>query len=111
MEVVALALGAVLAAACVVFVARPLLRPAGGRDDELGAPTPEEQARLRALEERDRSLAALKELELDHRTGKISDEDYRELVGPLRRQAGEALQALEREDRPRREREEADVGH
>ena len=88
MEIVALALGAALAAACVVFVARPLLRPARGREDELGAPSPEEQARLRLLEERDRSLAALKELELDHRTGKISDEDYRELVGPLRRQAG-----------------------
>ena len=111
MEVVALMLGAVLAAACVVFVARPLLRPARGREDELGAPSPEEQARLRLLEERDRSLAALKELELDHRTGKISDEDYRELVGPLRRQAGEALQALERADRPEREREEADVSH
>lgn len=109
MEIVALALGAALAAACVVFVARPLLRPSRGREDELGAPSPEEQARLRLLEERDRSLAALKELELDHRTGKISDEDYRELVGPLRRKAGEALQALEREDRPEREREEADV--
>ena len=111
MEIIALALGAALAATCVVFVARPLLRPTRGREDELGAPSPEEQARLLLFEERDRSLAALKELELDHRTGKISDEDYRELVGPLRRQAGEALQALEREDRPEREREEADVSH
>ena len=111
MEIVALALGAALAAACVVFVARPLLRPARGREDELGAPSPEEQARLRLFEERDRSLAALKELELGHRTGKISDEDYRELVGPLRRQAGEALHALGLEDRPEREREEADVSH
>ena len=45
--------------------------------------------------ERDRALAALKELELDHRTGQITDEDYRALVGPLRRQAAEALRALE----------------
>jgi hypothetical protein len=110
-EAVALALGALLAAACVVYVARPLLRPARGRDDELGAASPEEQARLRLLEERDRALAALKELELDHRTGKISDEDYRGLVGTLRRDAAQALQALERQDRPEREREEADVGH
>ena len=36
-----------------------------------------------------------KELELDHRTGKVSDEDYRALVGPLRREAVEALRALE----------------
>ena len=111
MEVVALALGAVLAAVCVVFVARPLLRPARGRDDELGAPTPGEEARLRLLEERDRALTALKELEFDHRTGKISDEDYRSLVGPLRREAGEALRALGHEDRPQREREKADASH
>lgn len=109
LELVALALGALLAVACVVFVARPLLRPAPGRGDELGAPGPEEQAWLRLVEERDRALAALKELEFDHRTGKISDEDYRALVGPLRRQAGEALRALEHEIRPEREPEEADV--
>ena len=63
-----------------------------------------------SLEERDRALAALKELEFDHRTGKISDEDYRALVGPLRRQAGEALRALEHGDRRDREPEKADVG-
>ncbi len=40
-------------------------------------------------------LAALKELEFDHRTGKISDEDYRELIGPLRLRVAEALRALE----------------
>ena len=107
MEAVALALGALLAAACVVFVARPLLRQ--GREEATGAPNPEEEARLRLLEERDRSFAALKELEFDHRTGKISDEDYRALVGPLRRAAGEALKALEHEDRQDREREEVDA--
>ena len=35
-RLVALALGALLAVACVVFVARPLLRPATGREDQLG---------------------------------------------------------------------------
>ncbi len=107
MELLALALGALLAAACVVYVARPLLR--SGRGDALVATDPEEEKRLLLLDERDRALAALKELEFDHRTGKISDEDYRALVGPLRRQAGEALRALEHDDRPDREREEADV--
>ncbi len=47
------------------------------------------------VEERDRALAALKELEFDHRTGKIGDEDYRSLVGPLRRMASDALRALD----------------
>ena len=60
--------------------------------DELGEL---ERRRLELAEERDRALAALKELELDHRTGKVSDADYRALVGPLRREAAEALRALE----------------
>ena len=51
---------------------------------------------MRLAEERDRALAALKELEFDHRTGKIGDDDYRALVGPLRREAAAALRALDR---------------
>jgi cytochrome c-type biogenesis protein CcmF len=50
-------------------------------------------AQLALLERRDRALAALKELEFDHRTGKISDSDYRSLLGPLRRDAAETLRA------------------
>jgi hypothetical protein len=83
---------AALAVLIVLFVARPFLRetaPALPETDEL------ERRRLDLAEERDRALAALKELELDHRTGKITDEDYRELVGPLRRRAAETLRALE----------------
>ena len=91
----ALLLGALLAAACVFAVALPYLREPEPRDDTLGAPGELERRQLELREVRDRALAALKELELDHRTGKISDEDYRSLVGPLRREAGEALQALE----------------
>jgi hypothetical protein len=91
----ALLLGALLAAACVVLVALPYLRePAAERDglDELGEL---DRRRLELAEIRDRALAALKELELDHRTGKVSDDDYRSLVGPLRREAAEALRSLE----------------
>ena len=86
-----------LAIACVVFVSRPFLRePAVAADaDRLYEPDAAERRRLSLAEERDRSLAALKELEFDHRTGKVSDEDYRALVGPLRRQAAEALRALD----------------
>jgi hypothetical protein len=86
---VALVLGAALAVACVVFVARPFLREPAAREDALVEP---DAGRLELAEERDRSLAALKELEFDHRTGKISDEDYRELVGPLRRRAAVLLE-------------------
>jgi hypothetical protein len=79
-------LAALLAAALVVFVAVPFLRA-----DEPAAPAEPEQEALAAAEERDRALAELKELEFDHRTGKITDEDYRALVEPLRRQAAETL--------------------
>jgi hypothetical protein len=81
-----LALGALLAAAVVLFVAVPFLRAGEGpRAVEL------DQDVLVAAEERDRALAELKELEFDHRTGKITDEDYRALVQPLRRVAARRL--------------------
>jgi hypothetical protein len=95
MTAAALILAAVIAVACVAFVARPLLREPAPADDHLARLSAEERERMRLAEERDRALAALKELEFDHRTGKISDEDYRDLVGPLRRQAAEALRALD----------------
>jgi hypothetical protein len=92
---VALVLGALLAAACVVLVALPYLREPVADADGLDDPDEPEQRRLELAEVRDRALGALKELEFDHRTGKVSDEDYRALVGPLRREAAEALRALE----------------
>ena len=104
MTTFALVLGAALAIACVVFVSRPFLRePAPAADaDRLYAPDAETRQRLSLAEERDRALAALKELEFDHRTGKVSDDDYRALVGPLRRRAAELLRALE----PRKPKQE-----
>ena len=86
----ALVIGALLAVAAVWFVARPFL--VRGDEEPPVEPPPE---RLTLEEERDRALAALKELEFDHRTGKVSDEDYRSLVGELRRQAADALKALD----------------
>ena len=108
MELVALALAVVLAVVCVVFVAHPFLSETPPADD--GAAEPADDERLRLVEERDRALAALKELEFDHRTGKISDHDYRDLVGPLRRQAADALAALERGRPSESPREKVDVG-
>ena len=95
MTTAALVLGALLAVACVVAVALPFLRDPEPADDHLQQPDDLERRRLELAEERDRALADLKELEFDHRTGKISDEDYRELVGPLRARAASALAALE----------------
>ncbi len=102
MEAAAVILALLLALACVLLVARPFLREPAPESDRLAELPPQARERMRLAEERDRALAALKELEFDHRTGKISDADYRELVTPLRRQAAEALRALEPETRPSR---------
>ncbi|MGH3134019.1 MAG: hypothetical protein ACRDNY_09830 [Gaiellaceae bacterium] len=82
---------------CVIAVALPFLREPEPESDTLDELDEPERRRLELLEARDRALAALKELEFDHRTGTVSDEDYRALVGPLRRDAATALQALERD--------------
>ena len=92
---IALVLAALLAVVCVVAVAFPFIREPEPESDSLHDLNDDERRRLELLEERDRALSALKELEFDHRTGTISDEDYRALLGPLRRDAANALRALE----------------
>jgi hypothetical protein len=92
----ALVLAAALAVACVVAVALPFIREPEPESDELEELDDEERARLALLEQRDRALAALRELEFEHRTGTVSDEDYRAQIGALRRDAAAALQALGR---------------
>ncbi len=93
----ALLFAALLAVACVVAVALPFLREPEPESDSLDELDDRERRRLELLEARDRALAALKELEFDHRTGTISDEDYRTLIGSLRREAATSLQDLERD--------------
>jgi hypothetical protein len=87
----ALLIGAIVAIASVVLVAVPFLREPVPADDRLLHPDAVQQGRLARAEERDRALDALKELEFDHRTGKVSDDDYRAQIGPLRRRAAAAL--------------------
>jgi hypothetical protein len=89
-----LVLAGVVAVAAVLLVAVPFLREPAPREDRLREPRRADRRRLALAEERDRALAALKELEFDHRTGKLTDADYRELVGTYRRRAAAALQAL-----------------
>jgi hypothetical protein len=87
----ALIVGALLAIAAVVLVAAPFLREPVAADDRLLHPDASQQRHLARAEARDRALDALKELEFDHRTGKVSDEDYRAQVGELRRRAAATL--------------------
>ena len=92
MTTVALLLGALVAVAAVLLVAAPFLFEPAAADDRLHD---HDHRALELAEEKDRALAALKELEFDHRTGKLSDEDYRELVGGYRRRAAAALRPVE----------------
>lgn len=89
-------LAAALAVVVVVAVALPFLRDPAPSSDALDELSDSERALLEAEEARDRALSALKELEADHRAGRLSDEDYRGVVGPLRREAAEALRAVDR---------------
>jgi hypothetical protein len=93
---IAVVLAAALAVVCVILVALPFLREPDPETDELDELDEGERRRLELLDSRDRALSALKELEFDHRTGTITDDDYRNQVGPLRREAAMALQALQR---------------
>jgi hypothetical protein len=95
-NVLAIVLGVVVAAGAVLLVAWPFLREPVAANDRLDAPSAGEAEWLELLDERDRVLGALKELEFDHRTGKIGDDDYRSQVGPLRRSAASALRAIDR---------------
>ena len=107
MSEIALVLAGVLAVLAVLYVARPFLREPVVRSDRLAEPDELERRRLALVEERDRALEALRELEFDHRTGKLGDDDYRALVGPLRRRVADARRALQ----PRgKERERVRVG-
>ena len=89
-----IALGAVVAVLAVLLVALPFLREPATSDDRVVAPTDADLRTAALVEERDRALAALKDLEFDHRTGKITDDDYQVLVPQLRQAAAAALKAL-----------------
>ena len=74
-----------------LFVAAPLF---GAPEPAIAEGTPSERDRW----ERDKrqALAAIKETELDHEMGKLSDEDYGRMRERFERQALDALAALDR---------------
>ncbi len=79
---------ALLAAGIIWLVLQPLVRPARSRAVVYVPPEPEETRRGVAL-------AALRDIEFDRETGKLSDTDYEWLKA---RYTGEALAALRAED-------------
>ena len=88
-------LGAALAVAVVLLVALPFLREPAPDSDRLAELAAADRRRLDAEEAKDRALVALRELEADHRAGRVSDDDYRTVIGAVRRDAAEALRTLD----------------
>ncbi len=86
---------AVLVVVAIFVIGWPLLHSAAA-DDLVAPPTAAADERVRLREERDQALEALRDLELDRRTGKIADEDFAVLDAELRSRAAAAIQALER---------------
>jgi hypothetical protein len=90
---------AVVVAAAVVAVAWPFLSADRGLPEQVLSPRDRE--RLDLLERRDAAYAGLRDLEQDHRTGKVADEDYEHERARLRGEAAEALRGLDRLDSER----------
>lgn len=84
----------VLAAAAVWYVLAPLWRRGAAPDRTASA----ERARL--VEERETALRALRDLALDHATGKMSDVDYDALRDRQEAAAIDALRRLDAMDAP-----------
>ena len=78
----------------VVFVVTaPLRRDRAARDMEAAAPS----GRLEELEaEREAKYREIRDADLDHRTGKLSDADYESLDHALRAEAVEIMHAIDR---------------
>jgi hypothetical protein len=80
--------------AVVFIVGRPLLRPHGGR-----TPVAEAEAlgsdRIDLEAARDAKFREIRDAELDHQTGKLSDADYAAVDSTLRAQAIEILNRLD----------------
>jgi hypothetical protein len=75
-------------AGLVLFISAPLRRPRPPAEEPVGV------AELEAA--REAKYRELRDAELDHRTGKLSDEDYAELDTALRAEAIEILRGIDR---------------
>ena len=81
--------GALLLAAVVFFVTVPLRRPRSAGSEGEDPRTADLEARKEA------KYREIRDAELDHAAGKLSDEDFRRQNGELRREAIEILKQLD----------------
>jgi hypothetical protein len=93
--IAAYALIALAALVAVAIVGWPLIRPGG----EPSAP-PADGERGGLQEDVERSLAAIREIEFDHRAGHLSDADFAALDATERARTAELLRRLDSLDAP-----------
>lgn len=86
-EALALLVGAILATGALVFVLQPLF--SSGADEPAVPAVPDDPAAA------DSAIVALREIEFDRATGKLSDADYAELT---RAHSARALREMRQED-------------
>jgi len=85
-QIIAILIGLVLLAAIVYYVSRPLIRQRGGVD----------VTTIASLElQRDALYSQIRELDMDHATGKTNDEDYQIIRAELVAQAAEVLKRID----------------
>ncbi|MDQ6806520.1 MAG: hypothetical protein M3065_16490 [Actinomycetota bacterium] len=84
----------IAAAAVIVIVSAPFRRVEADRAEAEDAGPSADVAELGAA--REAKYREIRDAELDHRTGKLSDEDFHSLDNALRAEAISILQALDR---------------
>jgi hypothetical protein len=93
-------IGGTLVLVAAIFISWPLLF--GG--DSGTAPTPVEmqhrEAFLSLAKQRDNALSSLRDSEMDHATGKLSEADYESIRNELETEAMEAIRKLDLLDGP-----------
>jgi uncharacterized membrane protein len=94
---VAVVVVVLLSVVVVAIVAWPMLRPRS-TDPAVEAEDAGEARRREGREALDRSLAAIREIDMDHRAGHLSDEDFAALDAAERARAVELLKRLDEED-------------
>ncbi len=85
-----LAVALLLTLAAVLFVASPLWKPARPLIETDDSPLAE------LIRRKDTTLRAIKEVEFDHSTGKLSDEDFHRYDQRLRQQAIALMRQIEK---------------
>lgn len=96
MSAVELLVKILLAVAVVAFVGYPLLREQLAGEEELELPEEDEELYRR----KETTYSALKELEFDYKTGKLSEQDYHELEARFKSSALEIIKAIDELEHP-----------